>query len=77
MVRIDDRVARSFTLLKNPEFTALLVYWKAQLDDVTTEMISAADERRLRQLQGRAVCLKELLDTVDDSHQLLEKLKRS
>ena len=77
MVRIDDRVARSFTLLKNPEFAVLLAYWRAQLDDVTAEMISASDDRRIRQLQGKAVYIKELLDSVDGSHQLLEKLKRS
>lgn len=76
MVRIDERVARAMTLLKNPEFAALLTYWKVQYNDAIEEMVSAPDEKRLRQLQGRAGFIKELCHAVEESNQVLDKLKR-
>jgi hypothetical protein len=76
MVRIDEKVARAMTLLKNPEFAALLTYWKVQYNDTVEEMVTAPDEKRLRQLQGRAGFIKELCQTVENSNQLCDKLKR-
>lgn len=55
---------------------ALLGYLKDELNNEALRLIQVRDIQQIGRVQGRAELLKELLDAIDASPKLLEKLER-
>lgn len=54
---------------------ALLGYLKDELNNEALRLIQVRDIQQIGRVQGRAELLKELLDAIDASPKLLEKLE--
>jgi hypothetical protein len=76
MVRVDERVARCFTLLKTQEFQPLVEYLQLVHADTLQRLSESKDKDEMCRLQGRALQVKETLDLVDTGSTLLTKLRR-
>lgn len=75
-MRIDERIARCFALLRGPEFIPLLEYLRAERHESLEMMAQVADPEKIYRLQGEAGKLKELLGYIESSETLIAKLKR-
>lgn len=75
MVRVDERVARCFALLRSQEFKPLLEFLKARQQETLTRLVDAQDKDQMVRLQGRAVELKDLLELVEKGDVLLAKTR--
>ena len=53
----------------------LLELFAKQLDEVKNQLISAADTDRILRLQGQASVLRDFLDAVEKSQEVLERRK--
>jgi hypothetical protein len=75
-VRIDERVARCFGLLRQPEFTPLRTY----LQDMRTELMENAmgmrDDTMIHRTQGKVEALKDLIEHIEKSDVLLAKTRQ-
>jgi len=76
MIRVDERVARCLTVLRAEEFAPLLAYLRNCRAESLEKLAVTHDVVRLHQLQGEANVLKELLELVERSGELTEKLRR-
>jgi len=76
MVRVDERVARCFTLLKSQEFQPLVEYLQLAHADTLQRLSESKDKDEMCRLQGRALQVKDILDLVDTGSTLLTKLRR-
>ena len=63
------------TLLRAPEFAPLLNYLEAQRTE-TLEALSEAGDENYQGLQGEARVLKRLIESIQNSEQLLAKLQQ-
>ena len=75
-VRVDERHARCFTLLKSQEFNPLIEFLQLTHADTLQRLSESKDKDEMCRLQGRALQVKELLDLVDEGSTLLTKLRR-
>lgn len=77
LARIDDeKVALCLLRLSGPEFSPL-VEWLNQSKEVTVSaVVDAQDEVALRQLQGGARLIKDLLNEITNARVLVTKFKR-
>jgi hypothetical protein len=75
MVRVDERVANSLARLRAEEF-APLIEWLKNCQAESLEKLSQADGNQIYRLQGEAVVLKEFLELIDRSGELIVKLRR-
>jgi hypothetical protein len=73
-VRIDERVALCLQKLKLPEFKPLLDYLRESRDG-TLEDLAEAPPNTIQRLQGEAAVLKKLLSSIENSSELVAKLK--
>jgi len=76
MLRVDERVARSLTLLRAEEFAPLLEYLRNCRAESLEKLAMAQEEQQFYRLQGEAGVLKEVLELVSKSGELAEKLRR-
>lgn len=76
MVRIDERIARCFGLLRNPEFEPLVKYLRACREESLNAMAEISDPVQIHRLQGAVGTLKSLLEDIDQADELIKKLKR-
>jgi len=76
VLRIDERVARSLTLLRSEEFAPLLEYLGNCKADSLEKMAVASEQPQIYRLQGEVGVIKEFLDLVGRSGELIEKLRR-
>ena len=74
-MRIDERIARCFSLLRGPEFEPLLAYLKSKRLETLEDMAHTSDEKLVFKFQGEAKVLKELLDNIEKSETLIAKFK--
>jgi len=75
VVRIDERVARCLGHLRSEEFAPLLE-WLRNCQADSLDKLTAADGNQIYRLQGEAGVLKEFLELVGRSGELVEKLRR-
>jgi hypothetical protein len=75
MVRVDERVARCFALLRSQEFKPLLEFLKARQQETLARLVDAQDKDQMVRLQGRAIELKEFLELVEKGEALLAKTR--
>ena len=76
MVRIDERVARCFSLLRSEEMKPLVEFIKARRIETLENLSFEQNEGMKSRLQGRSLELKELLDFIEDASNLLAKTRR-
>lgn len=76
MVRIDERVARGFSLLRSEEFKPLVEFLKARRMDTLESLGVEQNEGMKSRLQGRNLELKEILEFIEDAGSLLAKTRR-
>ena len=74
-VRLDERVARCFGMLRSPEFEPLVRYLRESRLDTLEQLAEVKDQNRIYSLQGAAGTLGEILDRVDGADKLISKLK--
>jgi hypothetical protein len=75
VVRVDERVARCFALLRSNEFKPLLEFLQARQQETLARLVDAQDKDQMVRLQGRAVELKEFLELVEKGETLLAKTR--
>lgn len=75
MVRVDERVAQCLSRLKAEEF-APLMEWLKNCQAESLEKLSQADGNQIYRLQGEALVLKEVLELIGRSGELITKLRR-
>jgi hypothetical protein len=75
VVRIDERVARCLSLLRNPEFKPLLEFLEAKQQETLARLVDAQDKDQMIRLQGRAIELKDFLELVEKGNVLLSKTR--
>lgn len=73
-MQVDERVARCFALLRNPEFKPLLDYLTKRRQE-TLERLGEANESQVGRLQGRSAELKELLELVEKAEAIYAKIR--
>ena len=76
MVRIDERVARCFGLLRTPEFEPLVKYLRDCREESLEAMAEITDPVQIHRLQGTVGTLKGLLEDIEQAENLIRKLKR-
>jgi len=76
VVRIDERVARGFSLLRSEEFKPLVEFLKARRMDTLESLGVEQNEGMKSRLQGRNLELKEILEFIEDAGSLLAKTRR-
>ena len=76
MVRIDERVARGFSLLRSEEFKPLVEFLKARRLETLENLSVEHNEGMKSRLQGRSLELKEFLEFIEDANILLAKTRR-
>lgn len=74
MTRIDTSVARNMLTLKAPDFGPFISWLFQERAEALEELATAVDEKRILRLQGKVQFLKDLLDNIEKSDDLLEKL---
>jgi hypothetical protein len=74
-VRVDERVARCFSLLRSQEFKPLVEYLEARQQETLARLVDTHDKDQMVRLQGRAVELKEFLEMVQKGESLLAKIR--
>ncbi len=75
MVRVDERVARCLGLLRTEEFAPLLE-WLRHCKNDSLDKLTVAEGNQIYRLQGEAAVLKEVLELVGRSSELVDKLRR-
>lgn len=76
MVRIDVRVARALSSLKEPAFAPLLEYWRAKRQDALEQLAVCQNELQMYRLQGEAETYKTLVENVESAQALIAKLQK-
>jgi hypothetical protein len=66
---------QAFHRCKLPESEQLLAVFREKLEETKTALIYAEDPARIHRLQGRAEVLADFLETVEQSSEILERLK--
>jgi hypothetical protein len=60
---------------KLPENEALLALFRTKLEEVKNSLVYAEDTARIHRLQGRAEALSDFLEAVEESSEVLARLK--
>jgi hypothetical protein len=60
---------------KLPENEALLALFRTKLEEVKNSLVYAEDTARIHRLQGRAEALADFLEAVEESSEVLARLK--
>ena len=76
MVRVDDRVARCFSLMRTQDMQPLVEYLKARRQETLERHGEATGEEMKSRLQGRQIELKEILEMVEQGETLFAKTRR-
>lgn len=76
MVRVDDRVARCFALLRSQEMQPLVEFLKERRQETLERLGEATGEEMKSRLQGRQLELKEILEMVEQGETLFAKTRR-
>lgn len=76
MVRVDERTARCFALLRAPEMQPLVEFLKARRQETLERLGEATGEEMKSRLQGRQIELKEILEMVEQGETLFAKTRR-
>lgn len=74
MIKIDQKIALCFGRLRHSEFAPLMDYLKAQYEETLDRLVTANPEI-VRDLQGKAKILKELISYIEKNDELIAKLK--
>lgn len=76
MIQADPAVLEALHRLQfQADFHAVLSWCSSSLEDIDQTLRAAEDDRHLRQLQGAAQVLDEILKTAATATQVLKKLK--
>jgi hypothetical protein len=73
-MKLTPQIVRSFMLLRHPDFSSLRDWIEGERNEALERMASVRDVESWRADQGRAKVLKEILEMVDSSDTLMEKL---
>lgn len=76
MIRVDDRVARCFSLMRTQDMQPLVEYLKARRQETLERLGEATGEEMKSRLQGRQIELKEILEMVEQGETLFAKTRR-
>jgi len=76
VVRVDDRVARCFALLRSQEMQPLVEFLKERRQETLERLGEATGEEMKSRLQGRQLELKEILEMVEQGETLFAKTRR-
>tara|TARA_R110000868_G_scaffold290029_1_gene550289 strand:+ start:278 stop:511 length:234 start_codon:yes stop_codon:yes gene_type:complete len=76
VVRVDDRVARCFSLMRTQDMQPLVEYLKARRQETLERLGEATGEEMKSRLQGRQIELKEILEMVEQGETLFAKTRR-
>ncbi len=76
MIRVDDRVARCFSLMRTQDMQPLIEYLKARRQETLERLGEATGEEMKSRLQGRQIELKEILEMVEQGETLFAKTRR-
>ena len=76
MVRVDDRVARCFSLMRTQDMQPLVENLKARRQETLERLGEATGEEMKSRLQGRQIELKEILEMVEQGETLFAKTRR-
>jgi hypothetical protein len=76
VVRINEQVARGFSLLRSEEFKPLVEFLKARRSDTLESLSVESNEGMKSRLQGRSLELKEIIEFIEDANNLLAKTRR-
>jgi len=76
VVRVDERTARCFALLRAPEMQPLVEFLKARRQETLERLGEATGEEMKSRLQGRQIELKEFLEMVEQGETLFAKTRR-
>jgi hypothetical protein len=60
---------------KLPENEALLALFRTRLEEVKNSLVYAEDTARIHRLQGRAEAIADFLEAVEESSEVLARLK--
>lgn len=74
-MKIDERIARCFSLLRAQEFEPLRAYFKETRLETLEKMAQTNDEKLLFKFQGEVKALGEILSTIENSENLIAKIK--
>jgi hypothetical protein len=76
VVRVDERTARCFALLRAPEMQPLVEFLKARRQETLERLGEATGEEMKSRLQGRQLELKDFLEMVEQGETLFAKTRR-
>jgi hypothetical protein len=76
VIRVDERTARCFALLRAPEMQPLIEFLKARRQETLERLGEATGEEMKSRLQGRQIELKEFLEMVEQGETLFAKTRR-
>jgi len=76
VIRVDDRVARCFSLMRTQDMQPLVEYLKARRQETLERLGEATGEEMKSRLQGRQIELKEILEMVEQGETLFAKTRR-
>lgn len=75
MVRVNERVARCFALLRSPEFRSLVEFLQERRQETLERLGEASGEEMKCRLQGRQAEIKEILEFIEQGEALLNKTR--
>jgi hypothetical protein len=76
-VKVDRALAECLLKIKNlTEFQPLREYLVADLQGIKDSLVTQADDKALRNMQGRAQALTNLIDMIDDAERLVDLSRR-
>lgn len=76
-MKVDRALAECLLKIKNlTEFQPLREYLVADLQGIKDSLVTQADDKALRNMQGRAQALTNLIDMIDDAERLVDLSRR-
>jgi hypothetical protein len=75
MIRPDERVARCLIMLRDPQFSPLIEYWRLQRAETVNTLVKLTDVPHIHRHQGSIEKLDEMLQAVEQSEALYKKMK--
>lgn len=76
-MKVDRALAECLLKIKNlTEFKPFREQLEADLQGIKDALVTQADEKALRNMQGRAQALTSLLEMIDDAEKLVEQSRR-
>lgn len=75
MIKLEPQVVRCLGLLRSPELAPLMEYLKATRQHTLEQMAQAQTQDQILRMQGEARFLKEFIELVAKSPELMAKMR--